>query len=688
MSLRIARFDLDTLVASEKSGEGVLWKGHDQKSGQEVAVKVLAAPAEEGSAVDSEVAQRYAALAADDRGWVPILAIGASEVDDDVFAGRPAAEGRHGFCVREWVVGRSLEETLEAGALGSEAAARLGSRIAHRVAAAHAVDVAHLRIKPSNVLLTEDGPLLVDCFTVWGELGDRRAGGRAMATACYLAPEQKPAPGAGLYSRTEEAPGPRSDVFALGVLIAALATGSALPSDAALDELDPELREILERAQEREPEHRYASALGLARALDLYVAPDAEANPNAQAALRRWLVGGAAFSIMTALLIVIVQTWDRSHDSAPGGAEPERLAASSGGDESLRPQPGSLRPDSVVPPSDLTTFAAREPATADSPASLEAAEVLGRRAALALSNYSFHPADLPLLRSVHGDLAVEVADLVLRFGAQPSAPYSADRLRLLQLFQPIPAATPVAREALAKELGRLETELPLAHAPHPDPSAAATLLQANAVLSSWPIAAGGELSPPADGQAATEPLTGPGRVDATTAWNATDDHPTSALFRAQAALRIGAGREARIALAGVGDPRAEPLLAIARFQERGADLSATEREHLVELAERYAILNVEAGVLALDLGDPAAALHHFDRALARYPEHAGARHHRAIALWRLGHKDAAHAELAALDLAPPAGSAELAFSDRSSATYLIPSDQPARADASLRELLD
>lgn len=297
MTLQIARFDLDTLVASDKSGEGVLWRGRDQQSGQEVAVKVLAGPAEEGSKVDAAVAQRYAALAAADPGWVPILAIGASEVDEAVFAGRPAAEGRHGFCVREWIPGRSLEETLAAGPLGSEAAARLGSQIAHRVAAAHAADVAHLRIKPSNVLLTSDGPLLLDCYTVWGELGDRRAGGRAMATACYLAPEQKPAAGAGLYSRAEEAPGPRSDVFALGALIAALATGSELPSDAALAELDPELRAILERAQEREPGRRYAGALGLARALDQYVAPDATGG-EAQAALRRWLVGGAGLAIV------------------------------------------------------------------------------------------------------------------------------------------------------------------------------------------------------------------------------------------------------------------------------------------------------------------------------------------------------------------------------------------------------
>ena len=208
------------------------------------------------------------------------------------------------------------------------------------------------------------------------------------------------------------------------------------------------------------------------------------------------------------------------------------------------------------------------------------------------------------------------------------------------------------------------------------------------MLSSWTAPAEGELAGTAKGQTAHELRIGPGRVDAKTAWNATDDHPTSALFRAQAALRVGAGREARIALAGVADPRAEPLLAIARFQERGADLDASEREHLAELAERYAILNVEAGVLALDLGDPAAALDHFDRALARYPGHAGARHHRAIALWRLGREAEARAELVALDLTLPRGSADLAFSNRSSTTYLLPTDQPARTDAALRELLD
>ena len=212
---------------------------------------------------------------------MPIVAIGATEIDPEVFADRAAPVGRHGYCAMQWIEGPDLTATIEAGPLAAESAARLMATIAHRLAIGHAAGVAHLGLKPTSIKLTPSGPVLLDCRSVWGDLGDRRSGGRAMTAATCLAPEQKAAPkGAAAVDEDAPEPGPRSDVYALGVLLAALATGSLLPSDEALAEVDAPLAVIFHRAMARDPEARYASAFGLASALDAYLAPEASGTPH------------------------------------------------------------------------------------------------------------------------------------------------------------------------------------------------------------------------------------------------------------------------------------------------------------------------------------------------------------------------------------------------------------------------
>lgn len=760
MSLSFARFELDTLVAPNRGGEGVLWKARDAETGAVVALKVLAGPAPDDLTTggEPEVLAAHGALAAESPHWPAVLGLGIATAPEEVFGGRPAFDGRHAWCATEWVTGTPLSETIAAGPLGSEKAAQLGSQIAHAVAEAHKRGFAHLGLKPGNVLVTGDGPVLVDCRTVWGELGDRRGGGRDGQAASYLAPEQKLLPGG---KQPEDPVGPRADVYALGALVAALATGSHLPSDGALAEVDAPLRVLCDRATSRDPELRFASAHGFAAALDNYLAPEASGSPvggaaGARAFDRKRL--GLGIALAAIALAAGVTLWPKSEPTneatQAGDVSSLSAPADSTGTPNTLPAPpeGDWRPPSTrddlagtggvpggsddttnpgddrapsndelpgrVPlavranaPGQVSDFSAHlpsEPEEASSPEAVEAATTLGRRANLALSNFTFHPADITLLRRTHGPLAIEIADLVARYGAQAGAPFASERRRLLELFRPLPADPAKSDPWLAYEVGRVTNGTRPTEAFVPPSTLLANAILANATLSGAseadPSSAAGSLSDATMAEAsdtakastsaeAADTAPPPPRSDsltrsATLAPNATEfDH----LFAALVALRRGDAPSAKRALQGVPRGTAELLEEVARFQERGQSFSKSERDQIDAMSQRYSILNVEAGVLALDLGDTEAALAHFDRALQRYPDHAGAHHHRAIALARLDRMDEARYALeraTGRTSAPPlAPDAALPWPARSSATYLAPFDAPAFDDKALAPLI-
>ena len=134
------------------------------------------------------------------------------------------ADGERVFFTMEHVPGETLAARLRRlGAHDVDQARPIVEQLLRGIAAAHAADIVHADLKPSNVLLTGAGPCVV--ITDFGlalpccaEFGCRCAMPHLLGTPAYMAPEQVTG-GAALA---------RTDVFALGVILFELVTG-ALP---------------------------------------------------------------------------------------------------------------------------------------------------------------------------------------------------------------------------------------------------------------------------------------------------------------------------------------------------------------------------------------------------------------------------------------------------------------------------
>ncbi|GEC10088.1 hypothetical protein SSP24_77430 [Streptomyces spinoverrucosus] len=197
------RYRLDGPVG--RGGMGEVWRATDELLGRTVAVKLLAAEADEAAVRrfrrEAEIAARLShphVVALYDAG---------------------AHEGRL-FLVMEFVDGGSLAGELAAhGVLSPERVAHLAAQIAEGLSAAHRQGVIHRDIKPANLLLSSDGTVKIADFGVARTAHETAvaltATGQLLGTSTYLAPERavgRPA-------------GPASDVYSLGCVLYELLTG-------------------------------------------------------------------------------------------------------------------------------------------------------------------------------------------------------------------------------------------------------------------------------------------------------------------------------------------------------------------------------------------------------------------------------------------------------------------------------
>ncbi|MGK8489081.1 protein kinase domain-containing protein [Nocardia asiatica] len=115
----------------------------------------------------------------------------------------------------EYVPAPALEQLVTTrGPLPVEVVIALVRGIAEALRAIHVAGVVHRDLKPSNVLVTADGPRVID-FGVAGAVGTATLTGSALGTPGFLAPEQA----------TGEFAGPAADLYSLGAVLVYAATG-------------------------------------------------------------------------------------------------------------------------------------------------------------------------------------------------------------------------------------------------------------------------------------------------------------------------------------------------------------------------------------------------------------------------------------------------------------------------------
>ncbi|MET7305302.1 serine/threonine-protein kinase, partial [Embleya sp. NPDC005575] len=135
----------------------------------------------------------------------------AALVDADASADRP-------WLATVYVPGPSLQRRVgERGPLGCLDLARVGSAVADGLVSVHAVGVVHRDVKPSNILLSPDGPQIIDFGIAYADgAGTLTVTGTAVGSPGFLAPEQ-------VRGQTVT---PATDIFALGVTLAYAGRGA------------------------------------------------------------------------------------------------------------------------------------------------------------------------------------------------------------------------------------------------------------------------------------------------------------------------------------------------------------------------------------------------------------------------------------------------------------------------------
>ncbi len=251
-------YRIEAVVAH--SGMAVLYRATDLLSGGQVAIKV---PLPEMEA-DPVLLERFKreqeiGLTLDHPGVVKTF---ADEQRSRI------------YMVIEWVEGRLLRTILnEEKKLPTERAVKITLGICDALDYMHKRGIVHRDLKPENVMVFADDEIKLIDFGIAMKEDARRLTfvnvSSLLGTPDYISPEQVKG------GRGDQ----RSDIYSVGIMLYEMLTGTvpfAGPNPLAVmnarvlndvkpprelnPEISPELEEVLFRALEREPRHRYATA--------------------------------------------------------------------------------------------------------------------------------------------------------------------------------------------------------------------------------------------------------------------------------------------------------------------------------------------------------------------------------------------------------------------------------------------
>jgi predicted Ser/Thr protein kinase len=256
---------------------GIVYRARDTRLGRTVALKVLRSD-------DPELLKRL------DREARAASALNHPNIVHIYDVGVAAGQAGEHYVVMEYVEGETLRPRLSRGPLSIPEILELGAQLTDGLARAHRAGIVHRDLKPENLMITSEGRLKILDFglakVLPAPLGDLDARetltrhgtqvGTLLGTLEYMSPEQ--ASGRPVDSRTDQ--------FAVGAILAEMATGKAVfhrdtPAQvlAAVIERDPEplrrlrpeappaLEAVVSRCLQKDPAGRFATTDDLAAEL-------------------------------------------------------------------------------------------------------------------------------------------------------------------------------------------------------------------------------------------------------------------------------------------------------------------------------------------------------------------------------------------------------------------------------------
>jgi RNA polymerase sigma-70 factor (ECF subfamily) len=209
---------------------GEVYRARDSRLDRDVAIKVL----------PERLADSVEALARFEREARALAALSHTNLVTIFDVG---TEQGISFAVMEFLVGETLRECLDRGALTLSRVLEIGAAVADGLAAAHDHGVIHRDLKPENIFLSASGQVKILDFGLARFAQPEALGataeylteaGRVMGTLGYMSPEQA----------SGGIPDGRGDIFSLGCVLYEMATGRrAFPGNSAAEVLAAVLRD-------------------------------------------------------------------------------------------------------------------------------------------------------------------------------------------------------------------------------------------------------------------------------------------------------------------------------------------------------------------------------------------------------------------------------------------------------------
>jgi serine/threonine protein kinase len=322
---RVGPYEIISIVGA--GGMGEVYRARDTRLGRMVAIKFTRSDTAEATEAKALFEREGRAIAAFNHPRI------CSVHDIGCFAS-------HNYLVMECLEGETLEQRVRRGPLPLDELFNVAIAVAEGLVAAHRAGIVHRDLKPANVMLTRDGPKLLDFGiakqTVVALVANEpepetvaapsTVTGQIVGTIPYMAPEQLEG------ARTDG----RTDVFAFGAMLFEMATGQrafggvSAPSQIAAiladtrpvasarrAEIPRSLDRIISTCLARDPDDRWQHAADLLRELR-WASEDARDGRSVDTPSRRsrtvHLYWAAALLIVCVPLALL---WRSARDPAP-----------------------------------------------------------------------------------------------------------------------------------------------------------------------------------------------------------------------------------------------------------------------------------------------------------------------------------------------------------------------------------